>query len=192
MDDFIKIYDDAFSEEECEEIMFFIDKLDDCRQLGSSGIKKHLTDHKSFNASHNFHTTAGSWLGEKFLPKIAPCVNDYLETYSVFGEGKFLLYDVKAKKIPVGGGFHNWHFENSRVPYCTRQFVVQLYLNDDFSAGETEFLYMNKRIEAKTGRVIIFPAGFTHVHRGNPPIGGTKYIASSWGILQVCDDDELL
>ena len=82
MDDFIKIYDDTFSEEECEEIMFFIDKLDDCRQLGSSGVKKHLTDHKSFNASHNFHTTAGSWLGEKFLPKIAPCVNDYLKTYA--------------------------------------------------------------------------------------------------------------
>ena len=32
--------------------------------------------------------------------------------------------------------------------------------------------------------VIIFPAGFTHVHRGNPPIGGTKYIATTWAVVQ--------
>ena len=70
-----------------------------------------------------------------------------------------LLYDIKAKKIPIGGGFHNWHYENSRIPYCTRQFVVQAYLNDEFDGGETEFLYMNKRISAKQGRIIIFPAG---------------------------------
>ena len=31
---------------------------------------------------------------------------------------------------------------------------------------------------------IMFPAGFTHTHRGNPPIGNPKYIATSWGILQ--------
>jgi len=61
---------------------------------------------------------------------------------------------------------------------------VQAYLNDNFEGGETEFLYLNKRVSAKQGRIIIFPAGFTHVHRGNPPIGGEKYIVTSWGLLQ--------
>ena len=67
--------------------------------------------------------------------------------------------------------------------------MVQAYLNDEFDGGETEFLYMNKRISAKQGRIIIFPAGFTHTHRGNPPIGGEKYIATSWGMLQAAEDD---
>ena len=40
------------------------------------------------------------------------------------------------------------------------------------------------REEAVTGDVIMFPASFTHTHRGNPPLGGTKYIATSWGIIQ--------
>ena len=65
-----------------------------------------------------------------------------------------------------------------------RQFVCQLYLNDNFDGGETEFLYQNRREEAVAGDVIMFPAGFTHTHRGNPPIGNSKYIATSWGILQ--------
>ena len=61
---------------------------------------------------------------------------------------------------------------------------MQLYLNDDFEGGETEFLYQNRRELPVAGDVIIFPAGYTHTHRGNPPIGGTKYIATSWGITQ--------
>ena len=68
--------------------------------------------------------------------------------------------------------------------YATRAFVVQLYLNDIEEGGETEFLYIGKRIPARAGRLIIFPAGFTHAHRGNPPLGQTKYICSSWGIVQ--------
>ena len=65
-----------------------------------------------------------------------------------------------------------------------RQFVVQVYLNDDFDGGEREFLYQERREEAVAGDVLIFPASFTHTHRGNPPLGGTKYIATSWGVIQ--------
>ena len=65
-----------------------------------------------------------------------------------------------------------------------RQFVVQVYLNDDFDGGETEFLYQQRREQAVAGDVLIFPKTFTHTHRGNPPLGGTKYIATSWGVIQ--------
>ena len=79
---------------------------------------------------------------------------------------------------------HSWHFENGSVTYSPRTFVVQLYLNDNFDGGETEFLYQNRREQAEEGDVLIFPAGFTHTHRGNPPIGGHKYLITSWGYMQ--------
>ena len=63
-------------------------------------------------------------------------------------------------------------------------FVIQLYLNDGFEGGETEFLYQNLREEAVTGDVIIFHAGYTHVHRGNPPLGATIYTVTSWAVVQ--------
>ena len=30
------------------------------------------------------------------------------------------------------------------------------------------------------GRVLIFPAAFTHTHRGGLVLDGTKYIATAW------------
>ena len=34
------------------------------------------------------------------------------------------------------------------------------------------------------GDVLIFPSAYTHTHRGNPPMGNVKYLATSWGIIQ--------
>ena len=61
-----------------------------------------------------------------------------------------------------------------------REFVIITYLNDDFDGGETEFLYQGIRVKPEKGKTVIFPASYTHMHRGNPPIGGTKYIATTW------------
>jgi hypothetical protein len=55
-----------------------------------------------------------------------------------------------------------------------------MYLNDVEHGGETEFLYQKRRVSAKTGRVVIWPAGYTHVHRGNPPLSGEKYLLTGW------------
>ena len=62
--------------------------------------------------------------------------------------------------------------------------MIQVYLNDDFDGVETEFLYQQRREQAVAGDVLIFPASYTHTHRGNPPLGGNKYLATSWGIIQ--------
>ena len=95
-----------------------------------------------------------------------------------------LLILCKIKKIKCGAGFHAWHYENGDVANSRRTFVIQIYLNDDFDGGETEFLYQNKREKASAGDVLIFPCQYTHVHRGNPPIDGDKYLVTSWAWIQ--------
>ena len=56
-----------------------------------------------------------------------------------------------------------------------------MYLNDIDEAGETEFLYQNKRFAPKKNRLLLWPADWSHTHRGNPPIGNTnKYILTTW------------
>ena len=55
-----------------------------------------------------------------------------------------------------------------------------VYLNDVKEGGETEFQYQKLRVKPKRGTVLIWPGGFTHLHRGNPPLSGDKYIATGW------------
>ena len=36
------------------------------------------------------------------------------------------------------------------------------------------------RVKPKQGTLVIWPAAFTHTHRGNPPLSNDKYIVTGW------------
>ena len=86
------------------------------------------------------------------------------------------------------GGYPYWHCElYPRDPQCDtlhRHLLWTLYLNDDFEAGETEFLFQQRRVAPRTGDLLFAPTAFTHTHRGNRPRGGDKFIATSWILFQ--------
>lgn len=86
------------------------------------------------------------------------------------------------------GGYPYWHCEHypkaaDHEPLA-RVLLFSIYLNDGFAAGETEFQHQHRLIRPHTGALLIAPAFFTHTHRGNRPLGGDKYIATSWILFQ--------
>ena len=184
--DFISVHENILSSDECEHYIKLVEHYISNGLITKEEKALHNTDHFpiNFNNDVNYNILSGDNLSMEFLPKIKDSVDDYLKKFSVLGQEKLLIYDTKAKKIPIGGGFHNWHYENTGLQVSARKLVIQLYLNTIEEGGETEFLYMNKRIKAEQGRLIIFPAAFTHTHRGNPPIGKDKYIVSTWAVSQ--------
>ena len=182
--DLIRRYRGAFSKDECEKFIEFIDEFDKHNILVHDTENLHQVNHKTANVSFSYDFPSYSQLADDIIPKFKPCIDEYIEAVNILRNYKFLTYDLKIKKIPIGGGFHQWHFENGGIAYSQRKFVIQLYLNDDFEGGETEFLYQNRRELPKQGDVLLFPAGFTHTHRGNPPIGGDKYLITSWALIQ--------
>lgn len=86
------------------------------------------------------------------------------------------------------GGYPYWHCEHmpsdAHGESLHRTLLWTLYLNDDFTEGETEFLHQARKIKPQTGALLIAPTAFTHTHRGNKPCGGDKYIATSWVLFQ--------
>ena len=105
----------------------------------------------------------------------------YCESYEGLTNMQLQHSYFNLQKTLPKQGYHTWHCENTGK-HCTRRVLVtMMYLNDDFEGGETEFLYQSLRIQPKKGRMLIWPAGFTHTHRGNPPLSGDgKYIATGW------------
>ena len=90
------------------------------------------------------------------------------------------VFEVKLQKTKVGQGYHAWHYESSGRATSNRILAFSLFLNDVEVGGEMEFLYYPRRINATAGTLVLWPAGFTHTHRGNPPISGDKYILTGW------------
>lgn len=92
------------------------------------------------------------------------------------------------KYLQSSGGYHHWHSEiypqNASCETLHRALLFQFYLNDVAEGGETEFFYQQRKIEARQGRLIIAPAGFTHTHKGHVARSGDKYIVTSWILFQ--------
>ena len=85
------------------------------------------------------------------------------------------------KKYPVGGGFKVWHCENdfkSMLNY-DRCLVFMTYLND-VEDGGTEFFHQHLSTPAKKGLTLIWPAYWTHTHRGIVSRLKEKYIVTGW------------
>ena len=97
MKDFIGVYDNAFTTDQCNELIEYIESLQKNHLLFQDEDKKHNTDHKAVGLF--YHNLLGtSPFGVKFLPNIQRYVNSYLNEYSILSRKKFLIYDVKVKK----------------------------------------------------------------------------------------------
>ena len=133
-----------------------------------SPIETH-TDSDACNANDSFLITFQELIYPKYLSKMRG-----------LSQMDWRIPGAKIQKTIPGGGYHAWHTEKSVQSHSDRIFVIMVYLNDILEGGETEFLCQHERIEPKQGRCVIFPAGYTHMHRGNPPLSGEKYILNAW------------
>lgn len=92
-------------------------------------------------------------------------------------EERFILTVPRIEKICEGGGFE-WHMDSRHVRDDRRFLTFVFYLNDVLEGGETEFLRTGEKVEPRTGRVLLLPPFWTHIHRGRSPVGVAKYTAS--------------
>ena len=93
------------------------------------------------------------------------------------------LFDsgYQIQRYDAGGdpGYYNWHSDHSRDLRGMRLLTFLWYLNDVEVGGETEFIDEVK-IQPRAGKLVVFPATWTYVHRGKAPISNSKWIVTGW------------
>lgn len=187
MEDFIYVKYNTLDKKECAEI---IDYFEHMRSMGLVFNRQELKDgmphHKKDEACFMFEPDVITFdkthpISVMLIDRIKEGYMDYLKEYSILAESEqHGIYNIKIQKTEPGGGFHKWHFESNGRLASNRIIAYTLYLNDVKLGGETEFLYQKRRVNATEGTLVLFPANFTHTHRGNPPLSGTKYIITGW------------
>jgi hypothetical protein len=187
LEDFIGIYDGVINPEECNRIISCFENM---KQLGFTRSRQELNEGFAHEKQDEAVTPYGNdyivfpgsnSVVSTLVEKLWECYKDYSNVYSILNSSsKVGILGLKIQKTSPGEGYHVWHYENPGRTFSHRQLAFSFYLNTVDEGGETEFLYLKKRIHSIEGRLVLWPAGFTHTHRGNQPLSGDKYIVTGW------------
>lgn len=156
-------------------------EYEDVESLAGEIQYKGALNRKDLSILLNFINHKYAYQVNQFL---SSCVLHYMHEFDQLKHLRLFSSDIKMQKTSPGGGYHLWHYENASPSHACRELTWMIYLNDvpEEGGGETEFLYQRRRIKPKKGTVVIFPAGMTHVHKGNTVLSGDKYILTGWYI----------
>jgi hypothetical protein len=120
----------------------------------------------------------------KYHRYLQTVLDEYLSKYERAASlGEFKSTSItKIQYYKPEEAYFDFHCERfgSAPPYSTRHLVYMTYLNDVEDAGETEFLYQQVKIKPEKGLTLIWPAEWTHTHRGIVSMTQNKYIATGW------------
>jgi len=109
-------------------------------------------------------------------------IDEYIEKFPMINNlQKFVLEGYNIQRYLPGQGFNKWHCENSGYTASgDRILAFMIYLNDITDGGGTDFRIQNHTEKAEACKMVIWPAGWTHVHRGEVSETQTKYTITGW------------
>jgi hypothetical protein len=136
----------------------------DCYQIASGEVDNELI--------HNY---------EK---QLQGCLDKYLDTYIYANDVSIfkIRYDYNLQHYKPSQSYSQWHAERNGngEEYITRHLVFMTYLNDVNDEGETEWFYQKIKVKPKKGLTVIWPAEWTHTHKGIPSRTEDKFILTGW------------
>jgi len=176
MRDHIGIWEKKVPDEVCDKLIDYIESSQLYPNLGND--KTLREDSSCFLLSTREEDQE---LFKEINDYLTPAREEYLAQYGAM-RGVFLTNpEMKLQKTMPCQGYHLWHCERNAMQFVLRELVWTIYLNDmPEGEGETEFIFQKYRYQPQKGDIVIFPASFTHTHRGNPPYTKNKYIATGW------------
>ena len=189
-EDFIKLYHGVYPEGYCEHLIAEFERLTQngagTNRQNGEGAPKHRKDDMQLALNIGVHTAApfeGKSPIHMFFEGLQACYDDYTTEFSSLKNGHIRATHMKMQRTDPGGGYHVWHGEQGNGDHADRVLVYMLYLNSlgDGDGGETEFLYQRCRLAPQANTMVMWPAAFTHTHRGNTVLGNqSKYIVTGW------------
>jgi|TARA_B100000035_G_scaffold304098_1_gene303442 prolyl 4-hydroxylase len=184
--DFIYVEENAISSRDCKRLINFFEKSP-YKEAGKQGNQE--VD-RSLKASTDLcfgpEDSSDRKITRVLNPFLKSLDNAVLNSYyKRFYEGltKMEYWSMcpyfNIQRYYPGEGYFNWHSESSGKPSSNRKLVWMIYLND-VDKGGTEFMYQGLTTQAKEGSIVIWPADWTHIHRGQTEQTDVKYIMTGW------------
>lgn len=167
---YIEVYHNLLTDFECE---YYINLFENCK------------DHKVLNEWGNYVGIAFDLKQDNhIINKLSASIEKYKEKYTFLTS--FDSWGVEnfcnIQKFSPGDYYSNEHAEHGPNPWdCKRVLTWMIYLNTvKNGGGGTKWPQQKYTSKAKSGSLILWPAGWTHSHHGIPSQHEEKYIMTGW------------
>ena len=190
---FISIYDNALTPPECKFIRDYHDSDDYLLSIRQEGKTLGDTVQKHWKDSHDRYMAMyidGAYQNNGVNNIIAKSIKEHIEKYKEENPelnllNKWVIRDnYNLQKYSPGGGYHILHCENYNTGnHRTNILAWMYYLNTVREGGGTYFSNFDLTVNAEEGRLVIWPAYWTHFHKGVVSKTYDKYIATGWFCL---------
>ena len=187
MDNLIRVYDDVVDEESCERMIKMFEDSKDTELVKLEDGDNSISFTQLTMSEHKEWASVQAGMLEMF--------QEYIGRYNID-------VSLKAKQWPPTYGYEairmKRYFNNDYDRFdphvdvlnheTSRRFLAFfIYMNDVEEGGETEFVNLYKpgtyvpfKVEAKRGRLLMFPPLWPWYHAGRKPISNNKYIIHSY------------
>jgi hypothetical protein len=121
---------------------------------------------------------------EMYFNELFSCYKDYCTQWPFLTTfaNNVQVGSFNLQRYQSGQHFQKTHTERSNLQTLHRIFAFMTYLNDvDIKdGGSTVFSHYDLEIQPKKGLTLIWPAEWTHAHRGSLLYANAKYIITGW------------
>ena len=188
MKDFIEVYENTLTREVCDKVMTYTDlrlstMSEDKKRglIGGDEIDVELKDSYDLHMKLDDDNEISISIRNALLPRIDKYIQSNPQL-NLLPRWKYQnVYNLQ--KYNPGMGFHSLHCENTGAKpkhSVNRLAAWMIYLNTITNGGGTYFDNYDRTMDAVQGRCVIWPAYWTHMHKGIVSKTETKYIATGW------------
>ena len=127
-------------------------------------------------------------LAEVIVRGVSAALERYLQERPLFRQccpeqQLFVNPIFNLQRYAPGEGFKSWHCDwtiSDEVTEPQARVLAWILYANDVPEGGTEFHWQDQHEPAERGKLVIFPAGPSHIHRGRVSHDHSKTIATGW------------
>ncbi|KZR60612.1 2OG-Fe(II) oxygenase [Prochlorococcus sp. MIT 1303] len=168
----------------CNNIIHYFEHSKSKQVQGSTGLGKANLARKNsddITILPREISAPGNEIFKEYLNALHKCYVDYLIQWPFLKEAapKLDIGAFNIQRYEKGQHFKKIHTERS-LRNMERELVFMTYLNSVKEGGSTCFSHYELEVQPKKGLTLIWPAHWTHAHKGNIVKEGQKYIITGW------------
>ena len=182
LNDYIKIYEDIFTPDECKMIL---DEYMDSDQWKPATVSSNSVENTSVRNCDIIGISTPDTINKNRLHRVMidktifKGVDKVAQRYMKDFPNCFLKsdsgYDLLRYKT---GGYYRQHTDSFKEQ--PRTLALSINLNDDYLGGNLAFFDQETQIRGGAGSVVVFPANFMYPHEITDVTEGTRYSIVTW------------